>query len=88
MVGAFLTAVEAEAGRSVERIFQELGEDRFRELEADVTARLLREERSVVATGGGWAARPGRVSGLPADSLSVWLQVGPEEAQRAAAAAG
>jgi shikimate kinase / 3-dehydroquinate synthase len=45
--------VEAKAGRSIPEIFSELGEGRFRALEAEVFEEILREGPAIVATGGG-----------------------------------
>lgn len=74
--------VEGDTGLGVPEIFERLGERRFRELEERAAAELLEEEAVVVATGGGWAARPGRLEGLGAGTVSIWLEVGPEEAVR------
>lgn len=75
--------VERRAGRSIPTIFREEGESAFRLLEAQVTEELLRLDRVIVATGGGWAAAaPGRMESLAPDTLSVWLRISPEEAVR------
>jgi shikimate kinase len=74
--------VEAEEGRSVARIFAEAGEERFREAEERVAARLLARDGIVVAAGGGWGAAPGRLRSLPEGTTSVWLRVSAEEAVR------
>lgn len=67
--------IVARDGRSVVRIFQEDGEPFFRELE-DRTARdLLREERIVISSGGGWPCREGRLETLDRRTLAVWLMV-------------
>jgi XRE family aerobic/anaerobic benzoate catabolism transcriptional regulator len=58
--------VEKRAGRS---------EEAFRALEGQVGGELLRRERVVLAAGGGWAARSGRLESVPAPTLTVWLQV-------------
>jgi shikimate kinase len=67
--------IERRAGLSVEEIFRQRGEASFRTLEAEVGEELLRTERTVLATGGGWAAAPGRMEALDAGTLSVWLDV-------------
>lgn len=74
--------IETRLGRPVERIFREMGEEEFRRVEAEVGRELLESERAVLASGGGWPARPGRLEGLPSGTLSVWLRVSPEEALR------
>jgi shikimate kinase len=43
-------------------------------------AALLDEEGVVIATGGGWAAQPQWVDGLPPGTGTVWLQVTAVEA--------
>ena len=43
------------------------------------------EQRVVLASGGGWAARPGQLGALPLGTLTIWLRVGAEEAVRRAA---
>jgi len=72
--------IEARAGCTVARIFARDGEAAFRSLEADVADDLLREDHVVLGSGGGWAAVSGRLDGLPAGTLSVWLRVTPEDA--------
>ena len=74
--------VEAEADRPVPEIFRDEGEARFRELEAEVARGLLRRDRVVIASGGGWPCAPGRMEKLPEGTLAVWLRVSPEEAVR------
>jgi shikimate kinase len=74
--------IEAEAGRSIPEIFAASGEGHFRGLEAGVVDRLLRRDRIVIATGGGWAAAEGRLESVPPGTATVWLRVGGEEAVR------
>lgn len=74
--------IEAEVGRTVPEIFRLRGEAFFRRVEARVARRLFDEEEVVLASGGGWAAEPGRLDAVPAGTLSVWLRVSAEEAVR------
>ena len=74
------TEVEADAGRSVADIFREDGEARFRQLEEAAARRLLKLDRVVIASGGGWPCAPGRLEEVPEGTLSVWLRVSPEAA--------
>jgi len=76
------SAVEALEGSSVAEIFGDAGEAHFREVEAEVAARLLEEEGIVLGSGGGWSAVPGRLGSLPAGTVSVWLRVSAAEAVR------
>ena len=81
--------IEAEAGASVAEIFASQGEAHFRALEERVGRGLLEGRQVVLATGGGWAASPGRLAGLPPGTASFWLKVSPEEAiRRVGATAG
>ena len=74
--------IEREEGRSVARIFREEGEGYFRRREAERTARLLEEPRTVLTPRGGWVTNAALLDRLPADTLTVWLQVSPEEVLR------
>lgn len=86
--------VERRAGRTVPEIFGEEGEAGFRRLEAEVTRALDpvpeaggdeapvdpgEGEGLVVATGGGWMARPELRDRWPG-AVRVWLEVSPEQA--------
>lgn len=74
--------VEERTGRTIARIFAEEGEEAFREIEDRAARSLLARERVVLATGGGWPCRPGRLEALPAGTLAVWLRVSPSTAVR------
>ena len=76
------TQVEVHEGLSIPEMFAGGGEAHFREVEGRVADRLLREKHVVMASGGGWAAVPGRIAGLPGGTVSVWLRVSAEEAVR------
>jgi shikimate kinase len=64
-----------EAGASIPEIFRNEGEAAFRAREAGVAQRLLTEKGVVLASGGGWGAVPGRLTGLPRGTESFWLKV-------------
>jgi shikimate kinase len=70
-------AVAERAGRSVERIFAESGEERFREIEALATAELRGRDRLVTAPGGGWITRPAAVALLRPPARMAYLRVDP-----------
>lgn len=74
--------IERRTGRSIEAWFAHSGEAAFRGAEADVADAVLRRSGVVVASGGGWAARPGSLEGVATDTASVWLDVDAEEAWR------
>jgi shikimate kinase len=71
----FDAEIERRAGASVAEIFRARGEAYFRALEAQVGGELLRAERAVLASGGGWPIPDGRMETLADDTLSVWLDV-------------
>lgn len=77
-------AVESRVGKSIAQIFAEHGEKYFRELEAGVLRELVREERLVLAAGGGAVLRPenrvllraaGKVAWLRADAATLLLRL-------------
>ena len=78
--------IERRAGRSVAEIFATEGEARFREMEAEATRDVARRPGVVLSPGGGWITRADNLEALGAATLSVWLQVSPEEAVRRASA--
>ena len=80
----FDDAVEAEAGMTVAELFAVHGEPHFRALEDRVGCRLLLDRNVVLASGGGWAAAPRRLVGLPPGTATFWLKVSAEEAIRRA----
>ena len=45
--------IEEDVGKSVTEIFQNLGEDKFREFESQVVSRVCSSEKNVIALGGG-----------------------------------
>jgi len=73
-------AIELEDGRGIPEIFQEDGEVGFRRIEQDLALRFLDEREVVLAPGGGWPCQPGRLDRTGGETLSIWLQVSPEEA--------
>lgn len=70
--------VERRIGLPVHRIFEDYGEDVFRTQEERIAVELLGADRMVLASGGGWPCRRGRMEGLSPSTLSVWLRVSPE----------
>lgn len=77
-----------EVGIPVAEIFRTRGEAAFRNLEAQLTARLSSLHHAVFAPGGGWMMDPGNLRRLPSGTRTVWLRVTAEEAVRRAQAAG
>jgi shikimate kinase len=67
--------IEAVAGKSVREIFEDVGEDAFRELESAQLAGLSSAQPSVVACGGGIVVRDENRSALKGMGLVVYLRV-------------
>jgi len=78
--------IEVRSGRSIGDWFRDPGEAAFRAMEAELTATLLSEDRTVLALGGGWAAQSGAFDAVPSGGRTVWLRVSAAEAVRRAAA--
>lgn len=70
--------IEQRAGKSIARIFAEDGEPAFRDLEAHVIADLCREDRLVLAAGGGAVLREESRRAMRRDGVVVWLTARPE----------
>lgn len=70
-------AIEAAANKSIPEIFAEHGEPYFRDGERRVIARLLRERRQVIATGGGAFLAPETRAAVAGSGVSVWLKADP-----------
>jgi shikimate kinase len=66
--------IVAREGRSIPEIFRTDGEERFRQLEAEVLDLLRAKSGEVIATGGGLPCRDGRMEALRALGLVVWLK--------------
>lgn len=65
--------VEQQAGQRIADIFAEEGEPAFREAEARVVAELSRQQRTVVALGGGAVLRQETQEAIRAAGPVVWL---------------
>ena len=70
--------IEHRAGKSIAQIFAEDGEPAFRDLEAAVIADLCRQDRLVLAAGGGAPLRPENRQAMRAGGKVVWLTALPE----------
>jgi len=65
--------IEEAAGMSITDFFARHGEEEFRSGESRVIARLLREEKTVVATGGGAFMNPATRALINGGAVSVWI---------------
>lgn len=71
--------IERRIGCSIKHFFETEGEDRFRDVEAEVIADLLRAPQGVLATGGGAVLRADNRDLLHRHSTVVYLRSTPEE---------
>lgn len=65
--------IVAAAGMSIAEIFERFGEFYFRDGERRVIARLMDEERQVIATGGGAFIDPETRAAILRDGVAIWL---------------
>lgn len=70
--------VEFRAGKSIAAIFEEAGEQAFRDLESQVVAELCQRERTVLALGGGAILREENREQIANCANVVWLQASAE----------
>jgi shikimate kinase len=68
-------SIEQAAGRSVRAIFEDEGEDAFREIESEQLEALQNADASVVACGGGIVVRDANRSALKRMGFVVYLRV-------------
>ncbi len=74
--------IEERAGRSIPQIFDEQGEERFRELESLVVESACARDRQVISTGGGAVLRQRNFECLKNSGQVVYLRLGEEELLR------
>ncbi|HET6574898.1 MAG TPA: shikimate kinase [Fimbriiglobus sp.] len=70
--------IEAAAGKSIADIFAAEGEAGFRDWESAVLAELCRQDRRVIATGGGVVLRPANRELLSTAGYVAWLTASPK----------
>ncbi len=70
--------IKARAGKAISDIFAQDGEPAFREWERRIVAELTRQERTVIATGGGLPADEANLASLKTHALVVCLWASPE----------
>jgi shikimate kinase len=74
--------IEARLGCSIREFFEREGEERFRDLEAQVLDELTLGQPCVLSTGGGSVLRPENRAVLHQRSRVVYLRSSPEEVFR------
>lgn len=66
--------IERRSGMSVAKLINEMGEPRFRQLEAEAMREALEQPAGVISPGGGWAAQPGALDEARSRSLIIYLK--------------
>ena len=79
--------VEAAAGMTINEIFSEYGEERFRELETEASKKAAELDRAVISTGGGTVLKKENIDALRKNGVIVNLAPGFEVIRARAAAA-
>ncbi len=75
-------AIVLRDGRDIPAIFQQDGEEYFRDLESQVLGELLQREGQVITTGGGAVLRPQNVAAMLAKGTVVALSASRDEIVR------
>jgi shikimate kinase len=70
--------IVARAGRSISQIFEDEGEDGFRQREHDALRQVAQRENIVVALGGGAVLRDDNWELIQQSGISIYLKVRPE----------
>ena len=71
--------IEEKAGISINKIFKEMGEPHFRELEHDVIQEISRQEDLVIDAGGGVVIDASNIENLRKNGVVFCLNATPEE---------
>ncbi len=72
------TEIEQQSGKSIPQIFQEKGEIGFRELEIETIKEISRQEKQVIACGGGAVLNKINIDRLKQDAVIIWLTASPD----------
>lgn len=70
--------IEAEAGSSINEIFEKYGEAHFRDLESALVERISSKGGAVVSCGGGAVLRPQNVASMKRNGTVIFLSATPE----------
>ena len=70
--------IEAEAGMSINEIFEKYGEQYFRDLESQLIVRIMENGGAVVSCGGGAILRPENVKNMKKNGSVVYFSATPE----------
>lgn len=74
--------IEDETGKSIRAIFDEKGENYFRELETETLIKLSKLEANIISLGGGTIASEKNLEILKSTGYLIYLETSPEEAYK------
>lgn len=74
--------LQRRAGRTIREIFDQSGEPEFRRLERETLVSLLRQDRLIIAAGGGAILHPDTRQDIKAAGEVVWLQASVDTIER------
>ena len=70
------TVICERTGKSVQQIFDQFGEEYFRDLESEVASDLAKTKLSVIACGGGTVLRPSNIDNLRESGIIFsWIRL-------------
>ena len=70
--------IEDSTGKTIKSIFEEDGEEGFRQIETDTIAELSKANNKVISAGGGVVLREGNVNNLKDNGFLILLEATPE----------
>lgn len=70
--------IQNRAGKSIEQIFQDDGEEKFREIESDIIKTLSNSQNSIIDTGGGSCLKECNIDMLKSYAFVIFLARKPE----------
>ena len=70
--------IERQEERRISQIFQDMGEEYFRDLERRVVRDICAQRHYVISTGGGAILDPDNRAAMRAGNLVIWLRATPE----------
>ena len=67
--------IEIDAGKTIKKIFEEDGEEYFRDLEEKITINILKQKESIVSLGGGAIINKNIRNSIKKNSYNIFLDV-------------
>ncbi len=70
--------IESTTGKTIKNIFEDDGEEGFRQIEADTITELSKDDNKVISAGGGVVLREKNINNLKGNGFLVLLEATPE----------